>query len=103
MIADDRTKRAILNSAAQICATLNPILLPLYGRELTPEDLIYRVVMAEHRFPNGKQTPIGNTVRGVEQRLYNLEKALSGDPGPVWTRYWDRNGFMVIEDETEVS
>lgn len=103
MIASERTKRAIMNAAAYICDTLNPILLPLYGEELTPEQLIYRIVMAEHPFPDGKQSEIGNTVRGLEQRLFNLERALSGNPGSSWMRYWDRSGFIVVTTDEEVS
>lgn len=85
---DDETRLAIRNSASYLCETCNKSALAiLYGTLLTPEEVVYRLLMAD-AVPDGACQEIIQTFRGFNQRTENLYLAIHGNPGEVWKRRW---------------
>lgn len=85
---DTNTRLAIDNAACYLCDILNASSLAiLYDTLLTPEQVVYRLLLAE-KVPDGKQAEIVQTLRGVDQRAFNLKQAIHGEPGKIWMRRW---------------
>lgn len=88
---DTHTRLAIENAARYLCDILNASSLAiLYGTELTPEQVTYRLLMATG-LPDGRQAEIIQTLRGIDQRAFHLKCAIEGEPGKVWLRRWGEN------------
>lgn len=94
---DEQTRHAIEESASHICEILNTSLSFLLKEPLTPEKLVYLLITTDADIPDGKMDETLGTVRGLMQRIYNLQQAIEGNPGNVWKRHWSRIGQNIIQ------
>lgn len=104
MQLDKQTHEAIENSASYLCSVLNESIGVVMKEPLTPEKLVYMLLLSDD-VPDGKEEETLGTLRGIKQRLFHLQRAIHGQPGRMWLKYWTkgRGGLEPVIMEEAVS